>query len=314
MAGISIIAGTSAVQAQGSKLLQNETSPQTFSAERLNLWSTDVNFNLFGNDFNTFKLTELNLRRYFNDQTAMRLSLEFGLDNDKNTANYDNENPKLDKEKTYTTTHKETLTTSSKKTFGIGIGYEHHADIFDKVDMFYGAELGYSGTFYSAQIQTDINGIEQDVYSYSYYRNEYSESSVKKYFKSDDNGNSNSHVLFAGAFVGADIFIYKNIYLGTEFGVKYKYSISTNGYYTEAEKNVSKEFLGEGKNSIKSTVTTTEEKEFSSKDGIGKVTVKTDPSSSNSTTDYYSPISSDRTVTGTLGLYIDPSFHIGIRF
>lgn len=312
---VSAIMISANAQDQGRKNLDESNKSRGYSVERLDLWSTDVNFNLFGNNYNNFKMTELNLRRYLDDCTALRLSVGFGMDNTKKLSNNDNEDPNLDYNKTYSISHSETKTTSSQKSFNIGIGYERHADIFDKVDVFYGAELGYSGMFYTAKTQTDSKSVNQYVYTSSYSRTETTRTYEKKYFKSDDSGNMNSNGFYATAFAGVDVFIYKNIYLGTELGLKYDNSHSKNGYYTENDKRVTKYFEGTSQNlsSLSEKVETTSE--FSSKDGVGNNTRKSEPySTSDYDNDYYNAVSSIKSVGNNINLFIDPSFHIGIRF
>lgn len=312
---VSAIMISANAQDQGRKNLDELNKSRGYSVERLDLWSTDVNFNLFGNNFNNFKMTELNLRRYLDDCTALRLSVGFGMDNKKDFSNSDNEDPNLDYNVTYSTSHSETMTTSSQKSFNIGIGYERHADIFDKVDVFYGAELGYSGKFYSAKTQTDSKSVNQYVYTSSYSRMETTRTYEKKYFKSDDCGNMNSNGFYATLFAGVDVFVYKNIYLGTELGLKYDNSHSKNGYYTVNDKKVTKNYEGTNKNlsSLSQTVEVTSE--FSSKDGVGKNTKKTEPySTSDYNNDTYNAVSSSKSVGNNINLFIDPSFRIGIRF
>jgi len=56
------------VMAQGRKNLDSESKVTTYSSERLNLWSTDVEMNLFGNSFNNFQIEKLKVLNPENNQ------------------------------------------------------------------------------------------------------------------------------------------------------------------------------------------------------------------------------------------------------
>lgn len=287
------------VMAQGRKNLDSESKVTTYSSERLNLWSTDVEMNLFGNSFNNFQIEKLKVRRYLNDNTALRFSLGFGLDTYKNTSTNDNDNPNINKSSYYSITHSKNESTEREYNFKIGVGYEYHRDIFDKVDIYAGGEIGYAGYFYSETQKTTGDSESGSGSSITTTTS----NSTKNYYNSDSYGNENYHEFYISGIAGVDVYFYKNIYVGVEMGVNYTLGTGKNGYYEDSSETITKTNSG----------TTSVKTEFSSKTGEGK-TVSTNTSGTTTTTNSYTPVSGNKEVWNALGLFIEPSFHIGIRF
>jgi hypothetical protein len=288
------------VMAQGRKNLDSE-SKATYSSERLNLWSADVELNLFGNSFDNFRIDKFKVRRYLNDNAALRLSLGFDFDSYKSTSTSDNEDPNINKSGNYSISHSKSENTYREKYFKIGVGYEYHKDIFDRVDIYAGGEIGYYGYFYSATEKTTSDSESQT----GGVRSESSSSSTTNYF--NWNGPSyddvNDHNFYISGLAGVDVYFYKNMYIGAELGVAYRLSTWKDGYYEKETESVSK-------NSSGTTRTTTE---FSSKTGEGK-NVTTTPSGTTTTTNTYTPVKGRNNIDHDFYLYIEPAFHIGIRF
>ena len=301
-------------QAQGRKNIDESKKAQAYSAERLNLWSTDVEMNLFGNNFNNFRLNELNVRRYLNDRTALRFTLGFGMNNDKTTNTTENEDPSIDKNATYYISHSNTETINRVKNFKVGFGYEYHRDIFDKVDIYTGGELGFETFLYSATVTTNADAENQNVGTSYYSRTETTYTQTDDYYKSDALGSTNMNNIFIGGFAGADVYFYKNIYVGAELGLKYVYSSGADGYYETSSKQVSSNYSGTAKSNITSSSVTTITNESSTETGVGKNVVTVSSTGASTTTTLYSPVTTNKNVASSLGLYIEPSLHIGIRF
>ena len=284
-------------QAQGKKNLDSGS----YSSEKLNLWSTNVAFNPFGSgSSDVFELDNLQIRRYLNDNAALRLSLGVSLYNNKYTSTNDYDDPtidKSDKSNYYDITHQTDETISRSKSFSIGVGYEYHRDIFDNVDMYVGGEIGYTGYFISATSKTDQD--EEEWSPYSNTKTETTTSSTTEYFKWDGSSNTNHHDFYIAGLAGVDVYFYKNLYIGAELGLIYTLSYYKNGYYENNSESTKKVTSGST-----TTVSTTTD-EYSSR------------GSSSENKYYNSPgttVDSWKDVYHDLGLFIEPSFHIGIRF
>ena len=261
------------------------------------LWSTNIETNIFGCSFDNFRIEKLQVRRYLNDNAALRLSLGFGLDNDKNTSTTDNDDP--NKGSNYTISHSTTETTIRSKSFKIGLGYEYHKDVFDRVDIYAGGEIGYAGYFYSYTEKTDT---ESETVSGS-SRTETSFSSTENYFNSTPGGSRNTHSFYISGLAGVDVYFYKNLYIGTELGITYNLKSLKNGYREYEEETITTSSSGK---SIRT-------EEYSSETGVRKV-VSTNTSGTTTTTNTYSKVYTDKSIDHSIALFIEPSFHIGIRF
>ena len=289
------------VMAQGRKNLDSE-SKATYSSERLNLWSADVELNLFGSSFDNFRIDQFKVRRYLNDNAALRLSLGFDFDSYKSTSTSDNEDPNINKSSNYSISHSKSENTYREKFFKIGVGYEYHKDIFDRVDIYAGGEIGYYGHFYSATLKSTSDSESQTGGS----RTESSSNTTTNYFNCDgvtSTDNQNNHNFYISGLAGVDVYFYKNMYIGAELGVAYRLSTGKQGYYERESESVTKTSAGTSR-------TTTE---FSSKTGEGK-NVTTLPSGTTTTTNTYTPVSGRDYIDHDFYLYIEPAFHIGIRF
>jgi len=278
------------------------------------LWSTNVGMNLFGCDFDNFDEGELNLkvRRFLNDNAALRLSLDFGYLNKKNTNYDDKESPLIDKDKdSYSGVyHDKTESIDRECNFMIAVGYEYHKIFFDRIDLFAGGDLGYRGEFYSATSKTNHESESQTVTTGSFSRSETSSTTTTEYYKRSIGGSSNnSHSFFIRGLAGVDVYFYKNLYVGTELGVYYGIQMSKDGYYERDIESTKKTFSGPSKGNITSTTETKTTTEYSSETGVTKTTTD-----GTTTSSYAYPGNRDEYISHSIGLFIEPSFHIGIRF
>lgn len=184
-------------------------------------------FNTTGGE--TFKLNEgmLKARYFLNDKNALRLKIGLGIDNTEEKANsfYD----PYDKSGTYDKLNGNMTITNKHTDFSFMLGYEHHLFTEGRFDVYAGLELGYGMSKYSGS-----ESMESDEYEYSptgrllehSYKNE-----SWDYINTDTDGENVSSKYFAGnLFAGVDVYVWKNLYLGAEFGLAFKTGKSPNYY------------------------------------------------------------------------------------
>jgi len=100
-------------------------------------------------------------------------------------------------------------------TFGIVPGFEHHFGNFEKVSLYLGMQAGY---------------INHSTKSIIKSKND-SENITFKVINIDDDNNQNGyHKCLYGIFIGTDIFIWKGLYAGAEFGIDFSCKIMKKGY------------------------------------------------------------------------------------
>lgn len=295
---------------------------ESYNTGKFNPLSVDVNLNLFGNNFNNLNLDRLNVRYFLNNQSAIRVQLGFGASNNKNkpetkTLIIPANATELDKNGTYTINTTNIEDTYKENFFSLSVGYEIHNNLSDKIDIYGGGLLGFSLESFSETTITENHTEAQTVNSGNYSFRTSDTRSTTKYFNSDDNGNQNTFALTAAVFGGADFYLYKNLYVGAELGLSYAYGKKANGYTENEEKRSTKTKTGTDKNTINYTSEQTTTIKGSSKTGITETnTVNTvgTQSPTTSKTYTYSTINNRTNTFNVIGLGIEPSFHIGIRF
>lgn len=156
-------------------------------------FSTEIQFNPFSNDFGTFKLDQLKGRYFFGDKDAIRFGIGFGFDSKKNTPKPDSDTENWSK--------------GSTGFFSIDLGYERHFFNYKRIDLYAGAGLGYQHDFAS---------------STSKIANEDLVGEVKYHNVCGDDRTANRFNL--KAFTGIDFYVYKGLYVGAEFGLKFSYA------------------------------------------------------------------------------------------
>lgn len=151
--------------------------------------SLEVQFNPFSNNFQTFKIDQLQGRYFLGDKDAVRFGLGFGVHTDKETPAPDSQSDEWTKNR--------------KGNFSINLGYERHFFNFKRVDLYAGAGLGFGlqSTCQTVSDSYQVNGATQ------YYE-------VRKY-------NQDSWTRFnVNAFTGIDFYVYKGLYLGAELALE----------------------------------------------------------------------------------------------
>lgn len=193
IAAIALLASVTGVKAE-----ENVTLPASGD------FSVEVQFNPFGNDFDTFGLDNMKLkgRYFFGDQDAVRMGLGFGVNSNKVTPNPEGVG-----------NEKDVNNTQRIGNFAIDLGYERHFVKKGRIDLYAGAGLGFA--------------MQNSCDTEKFYSN--NEQCTKKTF------NKNSYTTFdVNAFSGIDFYVYKGLYLGAEIGVKIGFK-TIPGQYTKGE-------------------------------------------------------------------------------
>lgn len=173
-------------------------SAQKVEKAKAGSFGTEVQFNPFDQNGNTFSLDALKFRYFITDNDALRLNLGFGFGSEKMTDDAEGA----------------TVSEAKGKTgnFNIDLGYERHFDVAKRLDLYVGAQIGVYKHFASAT-GTATNDGE------NYYDVEY------KNYIPDGSGDIMDQAYFgvaASVFTGLDFYIYKGLYVGTELGLYIK--------------------------------------------------------------------------------------------
>lgn len=182
-------------------------------------FGTEISFNPFDQNGNTFKLDALKLRYFVTDKDAVRLSLGFGIS--KETVKPDEE--------------KDAFTNTTKGDFSLDLGYERHFGVAKRLDLYVGGEIGFLTHFASGRGEFVIN--EETV------KEEYTNITTK-------DGDRAYSAFTAGIFTGLDFYVYKGLYVGAELGLylntgktamaKYKVSYADHEDITKLNRTVTR--------------------------------------------------------------------------
>lgn len=195
-----ILLAAAVIAASASAAVAEETyAPQAGD------FSVEVQFNPFSNNFETFKIDQLQGRYFFSEKDAVRFGLGFGVSTDKETADPDNNSDLWEKKR--------------EGNFSINIGYERHFYSNRRVDLYAGAGIGFSLNSTCTTIQ------KEGLYDLS---DPDSETILTQ--KTYNAGSWNQFVV--KAFTGIDFYVYKGLYLGAELGLKVGFK-SFPGVYTK---------------------------------------------------------------------------------
>lgn len=205
--------------------------------------TTEVMFNPFSSSFETFKLSGLKARFFITDRDAIRLNVNYDIDNftTNNSSSFSN---KVDDPSNYRITNEESEIISKNSTLKLALGYERHFSTYGRLDLYAGGEVGYEKTFRSGEenIIGSSERLESSYYGPSGYYDSYK--SLRTYTdktKYDDmsldaNGNLQyeNQGLFFNVFTGIDFYVYKGLYIGTELGVSFSLGKNYNsGKFTQ---------------------------------------------------------------------------------
>ncbi len=160
--------------------------------------TTEVQVNPFGNDYDMFKISGLQGRYFFNDDTAIRLGLGLEVNTNKTTPSEDN---------------KDVWSKGSTGMFSINLGLEKHFANYGRLDLYYGGELAFAHSWAKKIEQKVVNDKKQE----TTYQNEFEGQRAETRFG-------------INVFTGIDFFVYKGLYVGTELGLEFAYSIKPATY------------------------------------------------------------------------------------
>lgn len=202
----------------------NVNAQEEYGAEK-GAFSTELQFNPFSNNFETFKIDGLSFRYFFSENSALRLNLNVGVNSNKeghynvevpnkNDANYD------DLQKQYDV-KKDCIDKTSNTNFGLNLGYEYHFAKYGRADLYAGAQIGFnteswSYTEESMGTLTDKEGKPRYVKMTTEEKGRYDDKFSSFTFK-------------AGVFTGIDFYLTKSLYAGAELGINF--ATTTSGNY-----------------------------------------------------------------------------------
>jgi len=183
--------------------------------------AVEWSYNPIKYDAKPFTLAEIKARLLLNEKSAIRLSVGFGWDNNKD-------------ENTFTNPSEKSVTNSTTKnsamTVKAGLGYELHFANIGKMDFYGGLEGGYLGRFFSAtkestSTKTVVSGSTTTITV---------DEDNSDYKKRNADGDKQNETGFYGTlFAGFDYYVYKNLYIGAELGVTFNTGKQSGGNYTQ---------------------------------------------------------------------------------
>lgn len=154
-------------------------------------FGTEVQFNPFDQNGNTFQLDGLKFRYFVTDNDALRLKIGFGLDSYKYKAD----------------DSKDDYTKAKTGDFKIDLGYERHFDLAKRLNVYVGGQVGIFKHFASAKAETT---------------NASGKTITETWSNTTGRGNDEDRAYFGfgvGVFTGLDFYVYKGLYVGTELGL-----------------------------------------------------------------------------------------------
>lgn len=311
---------------------QETTTAATSYAPVKGDFSTEVQFNPFSNNFQTFRIDGLKARYFFTDKDAVRVNLGFSMDNNSRTDETINDS-KFPDATNYTTTKTTTETNTKQMDLKIGIGYERHFMNSGRVDLYGGAEVGFMGSFFSGDESIETSTTTRTTIGTTGYTLTETSTSQKIEYSGMTPAaspagttpafnnpfaaaaNYNNYSIYASVFTGIDFYVYKGIYVGTELGLRFNTGNNmSNGTYTYSFNSNAKTTNNAGGTSTITTTTTSWD--FDSETGIqqgktvnvaGTTTTETQIQNAYNSHD----VSASRT---QLRVYIEPALRLGWRF
>ena len=177
-------------------------------------FGTEVQFNPFDQNGETFKLDGLKFRYFVTDKDAIRLKLGFNLDH-SNFTNKEEGETQAD----YTSTEFK----YNVGDFRLDAGYERHFDISKRVNVYVGGSFGFTRHFASTKLETVSNELSTT------FKGEITNGAITPDSKADELDIENMLPavndraywgINAAIFTGLDFYVYKGLYVGTELGLK----------------------------------------------------------------------------------------------
>ncbi|MFR0835540.1 MAG: outer membrane beta-barrel protein [Barnesiella sp.] len=164
--------------------------------------TTELKFAPFKTDKNTFAVDGLRLRYFLNEKHALRLDLDLGYRNGKLSDETTDETPNTKEEGKWNTFN-----------FGLNLGYEYHINIAPRLSVYVGGAAGFG--IVSAKTKYTIETINSSTTNKSEI--EISGVAVDDIENPDNILGRSATTFNVKAFTGLDFYVYKGLYVGTEF-------------------------------------------------------------------------------------------------
>lgn len=174
-------------------------------------FSTEVQFNPFDQNGETFKLDGLKFRYFLTDRDAIRLKVGFNLDH---SSYKDEEN---EEERRNAMLYKYSI-----GDFNLDAGYERHFKIAKRLSLYVGGSVGFTRHFASTNFEEASNGLT------AVFKGEIKNGAIVPgegnmqldYENMLPDVNDRAYWGFnAAVFTGLDFYVYKGLYVGTELGI-----------------------------------------------------------------------------------------------
>lgn len=224
-------------------------SAQDINIPKAHTFSTEIQFNPFDQDGETFSLDGLKLRYFLTDNDALRFKLGFGVSHIKTNSDT--------QDKTEAFVLKNNLAD-----LAIDLGYERHFNVHKRINLYTGGSLGFSRHFASTHVafyNPDNEKVEGKLHNGAV-----TELTGEESF---DNllGNVSDRAYWGfntSIFAGIDFYIYKGLFIGTELGIglqtqatsQMKYEAFINGERKAKELTVDRSTSVEFKHYVEPTL------------------------------------------------------------
>lgn len=176
-------------------------------------FGTEVQFNPFDQNGETFQLDALKFRYFVTDNDAIRLKLGFDMQRSKF-----NNKVEGDRNESFSSTDFKYKTGN----FRLDLGYERHFDISKRVNLYVGGSFGFTRHFASTQFEMSSSELTGK------FKGEISNGAITNLDNLDSDFENmlpsvNDQAYWGinvAAFTGLDFYVYKGLYVGTELGLR----------------------------------------------------------------------------------------------
>ena len=195
-------------------------------------FGTEIQFNPFEQDGKTFQLAGLKFRYFISDRDAIRL--KFGINSTQNKFTDSDSQEENEIKTSYKNEFK-----STTGDFNLDLGYERHFDLAKRLNAYVGGSIGYKKHFASTKIEGYSERISESNTSSSKFNGKIKNGAILALdgnWDEEDLLDAVNDPATSGAtftiFTGLDFYLYKGLYIGTEFGLSLKTESSQKAKYT----------------------------------------------------------------------------------
>lgn len=190
-------------------------------------FSTEISFNPFSDNFHTFDLQGAKLKGvlFLSDANALRFSIGVGVNmktnrNDIVIPQRDDYQNVSDYNFAYDVynINKDDFTRTTSNAFALGLGFEHHFESINRLDLYVGVEAGFDYCY--NKVYEEDNKYSSEYNSNNRY--------VKNTWLNTKTDTSSSYGVSLNLFTGANFYVYKSLYVGAEFGLGTSYVFAGN--------------------------------------------------------------------------------------